>query len=470
MGIPTPLASPPIEKQKLAGKSNLVLAMCAFYIIQFFLPFYFLKVVLSIVSVIVFTISLPSAKPIPRYLSLVMFSFGILLYIMKGSPFEEIANGIITNLPLLTLVILVPLISIPLKIGGYFDSIHFYMDRLKEDPRKLFGGISFFLFCLGPILNLGSIRVLHELIKDLNLHAKLLAKSYLVGFSTVILWSPYFASVALVLYYLDVPVSTYISLGLPMAFAQLLIGNLLFGLWLKKKGYVSKDTILFHFKEKGEQSFKGGTHRNKIIILFVILVFLMGSIFVLELLTKWPMMFLVSLISLLFPLIWCSFKRKLKELREHFYQFKDQTAQTMNNEVVLFISAGLFGKALAGTAIADSIQLFLNGVSAASFMLFIVVVMFIIISLTFIGIHPIVVVTALITQMDAASLGTRPEVLALLMMVSWSISAVLSPANPLNILVSGSVNKSPLSVGLKWNGVYLISMFLTGSLYVYLLH
>jgi hypothetical protein len=142
----------------------------------------------------------------------------------------------------------------------------------------------------------------------------------------------------------------------------------------------------------------------------------------------------------------------------------------MNNEIVMFLSAGLFGSSLSGTVVAKGIQVFLNEVSATSFLLFIAVVMSIVLLLTFVGIHQIVVITTLVTQMNPETIGARPEALALLLMVSWSASAVLSPINPLNLLVSGFVGKSSLSVGLRLNGFYLLTMLISGAVLVYYLH
>lgn len=97
----------------------------------------------------------------------------------------------------------------------------------------------------------------------------------------------------------------------------------------------------------------------------------------------------------------------------------------MDNEVVMFISAGVFATVLSDTAFAASINQWINLIASESFLLFSVPVVLMILLLTFIGIHTIVVVTVLIIQMDPAVIGTSPAVLALLFMMSWSVSAAL---------------------------------------------
>jgi hypothetical protein len=459
----------PRIKETVHVKSLLILAMCFAYIVHYFTNSNFFVYFLVGLCVVVFFLSISVAKALPRYFSICMFITGVVINVLKGTALEGTANGILANLPVMSLVILVPLLMIPFKIGGYFDSIHFYMEKFSYRLRKIFGSISIFLFCLGPILNIGTIRILHETIKDINLAPEILAKAYLVGFSTVILWSPYFASVALVLYYLDVPVLQYLPIGLTLAIIQLVSGNILFWVWLKQSKF-SDEVNHFNFFYDKEKLEIEDHHRKNIIHLIFLLTFLIGLIFLFEFLTKWPMMFLVSFISIAYPVLWTMIKKKWHEYIHHFNIFKEFSVPNMNNEIVLFMSAGLFGNALTGTAVSHGIKLFLNKTASISFLLFIIIVVVIVLVFTFIGVHQIVVVTALVTQMDADMIGTRPEVLALLLMMSWSMSAVISPVNPINLLVSGLLEKSGYSVGLRWNGAFLLVMLIIGSTFIYLIH
>jgi hypothetical protein len=425
---------------------------------------------LTVITIIVFLFSLSGAKSLPKYLSLAMFSIGLSLNVVNDSSTAGIMEGITSNIPLLTLITLVPLLSIPLKIGGYFESIHYYLWKLATNAKKMFGSITIFLFWMGPILNLGSIRILHEMVKDIQLPAKFLSEAYLRGFSSCVVWSPYFASVALVLYYLDVPIIEYIPLGLSFAFIQFAVGNVMFWAALKMNRFGRTEPTAAAMEKHIESDHEAPYHSRKTLRLIVILFFLMGTIFLMESITKWPMMFLVSLMAVTFPLIWSVFNHTWEKLGEHFTEFKQKSVPSLNNEIVLFISAGLFGKALAGTAVEDMITVFLGQVSSISFYLFVVVIMGLINVFAFFGIHQIVVVTVLVTSMNPAALGTSPSVLALMLLSAWSISAVLSPINPLNLLVSGSVNKTPLIVGFRWNGLFLLMMFFLSSTFIYLIH
>jgi len=445
--------------------SSLMLFLCFAYVASFFIHSQVLQTCLAFLAMVVFFTSLPAVKAAPRLFGTMMFVTGLFLHIGKGSGAEEMISGSTANLPLLTLVTLVPLAAIPLKIGGYLESINFYLEKFIHDSKKMFGGITLFVFCLGPILNMGSIKVLHEMLQDVKLPPALLAKAYLIGFSTVMLWSPYFASVATVLYYLNVPVFDYLPIGLSLAVIQFLIGNLLFWRWEQKHGTIVKPPAAM-LQRAGDKV----QHRKRMRQLFMILAILLAALFTLEHLTRWPMITLVILIVLAFPVIWVAVNRQWTPFKQHLMEFKRHSVPMMNNEIVLMISAGLFSKSLIGTAAADGIQVFLLDISAQSFLLFVLTVMCVFVTLTFAGIQPLVLATILATTMDPVLLGTSKEVLALLLMICWSISAVLSPTNPVNIMVGNLVEKPGTVVGVKWSGIYLLTMFCIGACFLYVIH
>ncbi|BCJ88300.1 hypothetical protein [Effusibacillus dendaii] len=116
-----------MPREAVEVKSVLILGMCLLYMISFFVHIRLFTLLLCLLSVTVFLLSLSDAKPVPRFFSICMFVVGVLLNFVKGNGIVGTVNGILTNLPLLWLVLLVPLVSIPLKMAGYFSSIHFFL-------------------------------------------------------------------------------------------------------------------------------------------------------------------------------------------------------------------------------------------------------------------------------------------------------------------------------------------------------
>lgn len=439
-------------------RSYLILGMCGLFLIQYFVHAQWLEYLVICMALAAFMGSAAQANAIPRWFGICMLIAGIVLEFQKGRGIDGVSEGISMNLPLLTLVILVPLLSIPLKLGGYFDAIDTLLQGLLHHPRKLFAGITSVLFVLGPILNLGSIRIVDELLKGLKLPPVMLAKSYLVGFSTTMLWSPYYASVALVLYYLKIPTVEYMAYGIGFALLFFLIGNALFAIWSKRHP-LNLDS--FTEAAPAEES-KDSAYRQKLVRLGLIVVVLMSTTFLLEALTHWSMLVIVSLLAISLPLCWGMLSKEWKRLGAQWTDFRERSVPIMNNEIVLFTSAGLLGNALQGTTFGSGIKWTLISLAQQSFFIFELSIIVIVVVVTFIGVHPMVIVTALVTQMDAQALGTTPIALAILLMLAWSTSAVLSPVNPLNLLVSRLSGTTGLTAGVRANGIHLLIVAILG--------
>lgn len=434
-------------------RSFFILAMCFLFLIQYFVGSQELQYVLATFALVAFLGSITLARPTPRFFSILMFLAGIVFTILKGDGVEEAVQGITANLPLLTLLVLVPLLSIPLKMGGFFDSILSYLKQYQYHPRKLFLGITSVLFFLGPILNIGAIRIVHEFAQKLQMNSTFLSKAYLVGFSTTILWSPYFAAVAITLLYLQVSITDYVPYGLGLGVLFLIIGNLMFSLWAGKQ--------TFEANNRHEESVSP-EHGKRIKFLAVIIFSLMSVTIIAESITHWSMLVLVSFVAILFPILWCLFSNQWKSLRQYLIDYRDNSVPIMNNEIIMYISAGFFGQSLTGTSFGQGLSVFMINLAQISFLLFALFILITMVGVTYMGIHQVVVVTVLATQMDPIMLGTSKEILAMVIMLAWATSSVLSPVNPVNLLVSTLVKRSSIQVGTRDNGWFLLSMCTIG--------
>lgn len=437
--------------------------MCFLYILHAFFPNDSLMYVLSLIALCVFLFSILKVGRIPRIIGLILVIAGVFINFSQGKGVVENLEGLIKNLPLLTLILLVPLLAIPLKVSGYFASAHYYMTEWKHDSKKAFFGLSGLLALISPVLNMGSVRMVHEMANQLKFHPVILGKSYFIGFSTAMLWSPYYASIALVLFYVNAQVADYILVGLLFALVQLCVGNLLFRNWAKKQAIENP------VEAEVPIGRSDSTHKKNILKLGSILMLLILSLLLLENVTGLSMILLVSLISLLFPPLWALVRRMWKEIYRESIQYTRSLSTNMNNEIVLFLSAGLFGTALTTTAFADWLQYFLVGVSQVSLYYFVFVVIFTVFILAFVGIHQIIVIPILAMQLSPEMIGTTPVVLALIFIMAWAISAVLSPLNAINLLVSNIVKQNGITVGFRWNGVYILSMIVVGTSIIYIL-
>jgi hypothetical protein len=427
--------------------------MCVLFLIYYFVQNIWLGYFVVLLAITSFIASAMNAKGFPRIIGILMMATGIILEIYKGTGAEGISQGILMILPLLCLVTLAPLLSIPLKLGGYFESIDSLLRNLLHHPRQLFAGITTSLFILSPILSLGSVRILSEFLSDLKLPTAMSAKSYLIGFSTAIMWSPYFASVSLVLYYLDMEVGKYILYGIGLSFLSLMIGNGLFALWERQNPLERVHTPEVPLEKES---------RKQLILLGMFVTLLLSSSLTIEYLTKWSMIIIVCMISILLPIAWGLITKGWHRLIPLLKNYRDQSVPMMNNEIMLFTSAGLFAHAVQGTTFANIVSDFLTGVAKDSILLFAVAVIVIVVFVTYLGLHQIAVIAALAMQLKAEELGISNLSLAMLLLLSWSISSASSPFSGLNLMVSKIVGISGFETGIRANGLHLAILTVIG--------
>jgi hypothetical protein len=434
-------------------RSYLILGMCSLYLIQYFSELSWLRYLVVAIALIAFVGSAPKADRLPRLLGFFMMGLGMILEIGKGTGVEGISDGLFLILPLLCLITLAPLLSIPLRFGGYFEAVALLLKKLMQQPKKLYAGITGTLFLLSPVLNLGSVRIINEFLDELKLPSMMSAKSYLVGFTTAIFWSPYFASVSLVLHYLHVPFTKYIGYGIVLSCLSLFIGNLLFVHWQKRNPLIMESTESFLLDKQ---------IRNHLIRLVFFVVLLMGSCLLIEWATQWSMIVIVCLISVFVPAVFAIIPRNWEKMRPLLIDYRDRTVPLMNNEMMLFMSAGMLAFAIKGTAFAEGINFVLVQLANESFVIFAVAVIAIVLILTYMGIHQIAVVGALAMQLQPDELGITSISLALLLLLTWAMSTALSPFSGLNLMVSRFAGISGVQVGLRANGIHMSIVAIIG--------
>ncbi|WP_338472199.1 hypothetical protein R4Z10_05490 [Niallia sp. XMNu-256] len=435
-------------------RSYLILGMSLLFLIQYFVGEQWLQYVVVVFALLAFLGSITKADPFPRIIGLLMMTFGFVIELSKGTGMKGISEGIFLILPLLCLLTLVPLLSIPLKLGGHFESISILLRKFLNQPKKLYAGITGILFVLGPILNLGSVRIIHDFLEELKLPSAMSARSYVVGFSTAMLWSPYFASVTLVLHYQNVAYSDYFFYGIGLSILSLILGNVLFAFWAKKNTLnveVTESSIPFT-----------NNHRRNLYKLILFVILLISACLAIEKVTQWSMVVIVCLLSIMVPLLMGAFAQDWKELLPPLIDFKDHTVPLMNNEIMLFMSAGMLAYALKGTSIMNGVSSFLTVLSRQSFILFAIAIVLIVFCITFIGIHQIAAIGVLAMQLDPSELGISNLALALTLLLTWTTTTALSPFSGLNLMVSRFSSISGNKLGLRINGPHLLAVVFIG--------
>src|SRR5699024_6399451 len=157
-----------------------------------------------------------------------MVVFGSIILLYQQQPFDVWVNAFVKNLPLICLIIIVPILGIPIRYGNYNSQLINYILHFQQKPQFLYLVISGLFSLISPITNVGSLYIVHSMLKKLELPNPFLGRVYIRRFTSVHTWSPYFASVFLIVYSLQIPIYKFLPYGLLLSFFQVLTAFLIF--------------------------------------------------------------------------------------------------------------------------------------------------------------------------------------------------------------------------------------------------
>ncbi|MGG4145156.1 hypothetical protein ABEW34_18765 [Paenibacillus algorifonticola] len=167
-----------------------------------------------------------------------------------------------------------------------------------------------------------------------------------------------------------------------------------------------------------------------------------AAILLLEQLIELPMVLITCMGAVVFPLLWCFAKGALPTFRQGLTNHLTVTLPALQKEITLFLAAGFFSGSISATGFGNVIPSLLGHIPlpiALSFSVFTIVM---IAATSFIGLHPIVLVTILATSIDPAAVQISPIYFAVLLLGTWGLSNPISLASAVNNLLAGLFNKS----------------------------
>jgi hypothetical protein len=395
-------------------------------------------------------------------ISVCMLGIGHLLFWIYDLEWAVWQDAVLFNLNLITLFAFVPLLSLPIQYGGYLHSLERVLLLYSEKKKAFFTFISAITFVIGSILNLGAIRLLYRFLQGVPYRRDWVGRALLVGFISTIMWSPYFASVALVIKSLHLNYSDFAPFAISEALLLFLTGNVMV------MAQMNRQSVGFVPVSYEDRAYLQGpvlapcTHedRKKVTQLAVIMAAMLVSLILLEKWTGMKVMVLVAYVSLIVTVSWMLYLGKGERFKECAREYLFKLLPSIGNEAILFLSAGFFGVILLHTPfnvlLVEQLQK-IDGLWPIAKILLLVGLPVI---LSVMGIHQIITVTILATSIDPALIGLHPVAFGILLMASWSISTIVSPVTPVNITLGILLRESSFAVGLGRNYGYALTAIL----------
>lgn len=306
----------------------------------------------------------------------------------------------------------------------------------KRAFLKTYLGVHFF----GSVINLSAVLLVADRwVRDAPLlknQQKLLTRA----FTSAASWSPFFAAFAAAFVFTpDASLSLVISVGLIMTIIAFLVT------WLE----VLKD------KKNDITKFIGyPVHFDALWLPVVLVIFVFFAHYF------FPSIKVIILIAICALLVSVSVLLARRGMDEGLDQFKDHVLiklPQMKNELTLFLIAGALGGGIAaameGLAITIPVDHF-DGFVASGIMFFILI-------LAIIGIHPVISIAVLGHWM--VDLQANQSLLAMMFLMSWAIGVASSPISGVNLALQGRYGVSGLAI-FRWNLAYAIKMYLVASI------
>lgn len=437
--------------------NGVIVILIATFIIGQLFPNAFFFAIYTILTAVAAIIGVFYSKGLPRIFGIIMVVIGCIVFLYQQQPLETWAEGITRNLPLVCLIVVVPVLGIPIGLGDYHRHLTGITSRFHQKPQFMYLFISGLFSLIAPITNLGSIYIIHAMFEKLKLPDRLLGRVYARGFTSVHTWSPYFASVFLVVYSLNIPIYQYLPYGLVLSAFQLLVGY-----------------CLFRFMEMRDIELgKGDSVRNpsykKMYELFAVLFLLTGFIFLLEPFIELNVSVLITLTVFFFAFLWTVYLRYPRHFFKETNKYRKIIMPSRANEVNLLLTAGFFGLVLTHTPVSGYIHNVWGGMANISIFLLIVMTISLITLLSFIGVHQIVTISALAATVSYDELGIHVIVMAMMLLSAWSVAATISPVSPVVISTSSLIKTKVFSV-IRWNLPYAAVLLLVHSTVIYGFH
>src|SRR5699024_2895355 len=116
--------------------------MCLLYIIQSIYSVEFIDIMFILISILAFQQAFSKLDKRNRIFTGVLFLTGIIINFIYGYRGLGLFDGITQNLPLLAIILLAPLISLPLRGEGVITTVIHKVSEDRDDDRKILNGVA----------------------------------------------------------------------------------------------------------------------------------------------------------------------------------------------------------------------------------------------------------------------------------------------------------------------------------------
>ncbi len=407
---------------------------------------------LGLVSTLLFALTFSATRPATRYISLILIAVGLYFMLTYQAPLEGWIKASTHNGSLITLFLTVPLLSSILYFEPYQKHLSVMVSKFVSSPFRFYIVVSLMLTMLASLINLASFHFVHQLLRRSaeKYPARLFNSALIRGFMPNTMWSPSYISVAFVAQCTNISWFAIAPLGITVAVAggvaMLLVGWIEYGRLASPLPSSAPAQIPVEIGESTKSLMK-------LMLQTGMLIFLIVS---LEHFSHKSAMVIVPLVSIAGPLLLALGYGKTEAYIAQSREFLTHKLPLITNEIILFTAIGFFGYSLGISEIPAYIPVLINRLGLDTPVTLLPIIVFSIGLLSIIGIHPMITIASLAASLPPGSVSLSALQMAGAYLAGYVLYSVLSPFSAVTLMLGSLSKQSPLSIGLRQNGVYAL--------------
>lgn len=465
----------PINLDRLRGYLSFALGLS--YLLSLFVASEVFADVALVLLIVVTGMSLAAVTGSTRLISYAAFAISIGLLIAYRAPFGVWMQAFEENLYMVVMFAMIPLLSIPIRHGGYFEALQRVFHRFVTTRNRFYLFISLVSAFIGSIVNLAVVPLVHEVARasPLSSDKKLLSAAMTRGFTTCTIWAPTTAAIALIMQLTGAEWQHFFPFGITSGIVVGFVGYAVTMLQNRRDARAAGGTTTS--AAAGSLGGSVGAGRAaaasgdapladarrpggyaKFIELCGFALVLIASIAVISYLSGLHTIAIVSLAGLVFPFLWMGLLRRipvmLRETRDTYF---GMSLPSLRSEVTLFVGAGFFTTSITYSHLGEHVAQALSQAVGGSLVLLTAAIIAVGMGLGALGVHPIITVAVFGGTVKAAAFGVSPIYMAVVLAAVWGLGLSVSPSSATIIAVSSLTRQSPVRVGTRWNGVYAVA-------------
>lgn len=404
--------------------------------------------------------ALPSCGRAARLVSVMLLAGGIMFLWRAGTTWSAAAAAFGTMVPVVVLFAVIPVLALPVQLGGYGYGVAAVCRRRVRTPAQLYRVISGLSYFLSAFLNLATLPMVVTAVRDAVQQYRIarpnrfLASGVLHGFALPTLWSPVAPIVGFVL---DQTGVSWIRLF------PLLCGLSLLGLawdWLRhaagvrwgRRATVASCAIADDAPDRGVSSVETAaaeadrSGRPLWEMVIAVGIFL-GAVSVTSLVTGGSLTRTVAVLVVPFAAAWALAIGQGRGFWRALREYARVKLLRMANQTAVFVSAGFFATCLqqAGVdaSLGEAVHRVADAIGPSGALALVLATPM---AFAYAGMHPIVTLTLLLPAFRPDVVGLAPELLAAGLLCGAMATFVGGPFNATLGVMAALVNESPFAL------------------------